>query len=176
MLNVPPRLDQQLLVHDKRAERKEGPGAEAPGPERRSNGLLETKSERKAEGARLLVGALVFRRTAAGEDDRDKKELKERHDNLGITPEVLDQTSMEERITPNLPPAFVWFGTDDKLLIPAQKVLDRAISLGCRIDLELAKDADHGFFNDFEPYFSNALRSIDTFLESIGFVEGPPTI
>ena len=111
----------------------------------------------------LYNPAFVFEESATGERVR-------RHANLGVTPERQARISMRDKITADYPPAYVWFGSDDKLFEPAKSVIDHMQSLGCRVELDVAEEADHGYFNDYEPFYSDSVRRIDTFLQSLGYI------
>ena len=124
----------------------------------------------------LFNPALGLERIAEGRGGRSPEEARIHFEEIGGTDEVLKRITMTDKLTPDLPPTYMWFGTDDKLLIPARSFIDTARSRGCRIDLDLAEGADHGYFNDYEPFFSNSLRSVDLFLGSLGYVDGLPTI
>tara|TARA_B100000809_G_scaffold63492_3_gene60208 strand:- start:6075 stop:7049 length:975 start_codon:yes stop_codon:yes gene_type:complete len=80
------------------------------------------------------------------------------------------------------PPTVVFFGTHDKH-VPVKTVEEykqKMDSVGSRCDLFIYKDQKHGFFNYREtkeaPYFIETVYETDTFLESLGYLKGAPTI
>jgi len=85
--------------------------------------------------------------------------------------------SPAHNITKEAPPTIVFLGDSDKL-IPV-KVLrefeDAMKKAGVRCDAHVYPNAGHGFFNR-EPHFTLTLRETDTFLASLGWLQGPPTL
>jgi acetyl esterase/lipase len=75
----------------------------------------------------------------------------------------------------NCPPAVVFFGTADSLLGAGEPFVRRAQALGRRIDLWMASDMPHGFFNR-SPWQESVTRIADEFLTSLGFLSGSPTL
>ena len=77
------------------------------------------------------------------------------------------------------PPTIVFLGTKDKL-IPVETAQYYKIvmeKVGSRCDLHLYKDQPHGFFNlNNIEYYNNTVHKTDLFLESLGYIEGEPTI
>jgi acetyl esterase/lipase len=78
------------------------------------------------------------------------------------------------------PPAIVFLGTEDSN-IPVSTALEYKRLMeeaGSRCDLHLYEGEKHGFFNFNRGYrmYSETLLETDRFLESIGFLEGPPAI
>jgi len=90
-------------------------------------------------------------------------------------------TATIEAITPNrfvaagTPPAVIFFGSDDPLLLGADRYLAKAVPLGVRADLWVAAGQPHGFFNR-APWIQVTARQADEFLRSLGYLEGEPTI
>jgi acetyl esterase/lipase len=85
--------------------------------------------------------------------------------------------SPAQNITPNAPPAVVFLGTKD-YLIPtavAERFKANMEKAGVRCDLHLYQGRNHGFFNQ-EPYRTATLFETDKFLESLGWLEGKPTL
>ncbi|MBI1895981.1 MAG: hypothetical protein HYS04_05515, partial [Acidobacteria bacterium] len=76
------------------------------------------------------------------------------------------------------PPAIMFFGTADPLLEPARKYVREAHALDNRVELFLARDQRHGFFNDNPADYSwhaSVLWITDRFLTSLGYLDGRPT-
>ena len=78
-------------------------------------------------------------------------------------------------ITKKVPPAIIFFGTDDGLGAGGQAYLDKSAEAGNRAELYLAQGMKHGFFNK-SPWMESTLRQADVFLASLGYVQGNPTI
>jgi len=74
-------------------------------------------------------------------------------------------------------PAVVFFGTKDKLVSvqTAEAYKTKMLEAGNRCELFLYTDQPHGFFNKGES-FTQTLRQTDIFLESLGYIQGKPTI
>lgn len=85
-------------------------------------------------------------------------------------------------IRPGIPPSLVMHGTADKVVTAAQsqKFAEAAREAGSRCDLILLEDTGHAFvvpaYKSPEPVVVSAVRHADGFLESIGYVTGPPTL
>ena len=86
-------------------------------------------------------------------------------------------------IDKNHPPTLVFFGDSDSLVpVPtAEKYQRRMHELGIRSELQVFSGKGHGFFNwerDESPtkeFVTATLTAMDTFLASLGFLEGEPT-
>jgi acetyl esterase len=79
------------------------------------------------------------------------------------------------------PPTITFLGTEDAL-IPVETMQTFANKIrreGGRCDVHIYEEASHGFFNAKDwgnlRYFE-ALRATDRFLESLGWIEGPPLV
>lgn len=94
------------------------------------------------------------------------EELVER----GMLDEPKPHMLLEPKLTKAFPPAYVWFGTDDKLLPPARSFFEKARELGCRVELDLSEGSDHGYFNDYMEIFNPSMAKIDAFLSSLGLI------
>jgi acetyl esterase/lipase len=80
-------------------------------------------------------------------------------------------------VTSNAPPAILFLGRADKLIPVAtmERFQKDMRAVGVRCDLFLYKDVGHSFFNE-EPYKTETLLEADKFLESLGWLQGPPTL
>lgn len=80
-------------------------------------------------------------------------------------------------ITKGAPPTIVFFGTKDKTTpVASSKAYENRMNeVGSRCDLFLYEGAAHSFFNR-RKYFIETLRETDVFLESLGYLEGKPTL
>ena len=89
--------------------------------------------------------------------------------------------SVGEKIAPALfqkkgaPPAIFFFGTADRLNGPAAEFIAQSRGLGNRCDYFTAADQPHAFFNR-QPWTSATAIQADTFLASLGYLQGPPTL
>jgi acetyl esterase len=110
--------------------------------------------------------------SVTGASEEEVNERRERLAQQGVTPDDGARFSSLDNLQPGLPPAYIWFGTDDRLLVPARGYIEKAESLGAEITLQLAQDADHGYFNDYEEFFTSSLRMVDSFLSANGFLTG----
>ena len=76
------------------------------------------------------------------------------------------------------PPATIFFlGTEDKLIpvSTAEKYKKLIEDQGGRCDLFIYEGQGHSFFNK-PPYFQKTIYEADVFLQSLGYLEGEPTI
>jgi acetyl esterase/lipase len=82
------------------------------------------------------------------------------------------------KVTKAGPPAILFFGTKDDLLLKARDFAAGLIAAGTRAELYTAADQGHGFFNDRpnSPWHALVVRQTDLFLASLGYVKGVPTI
>ncbi|QOD61980.1 alpha/beta hydrolase [Polaribacter haliotis] len=80
-------------------------------------------------------------------------------------------------VTKGAPPTIVFFGTKDKTtpVISSKEYEQKMKNVGSRIDLHLYEGATHSFFNKGD-YFIDTLIKTDVFLESLGYLEGKPTL
>ncbi len=91
------------------------------------------------------------------------------------------EISPMHNIKPGMPPTIIFLGTEDGAfpVNTAKKFKKLMEESGNRCDLKLYKDQVHGFFNFREgknEYYYKTVYDADVFLESIGYVEGDPTI
>ena len=75
-----------------------------------------------------------------------------------------------------MPPAIVFFGTEDKLVpvATAESFKRRMFEVGSRSELSLFEGAGHGFFNfgrSENRYFDDTVSQMDQFLVSLGFLK-----
>lgn len=83
-------------------------------------------------------------------------------------------------IEPGAPPTILFLGTQDAL-IPVETVEYYKVvmeKVGSRCDLFLYEGQKHGFFNfaASEEHYKKTVYEADKFLESLGYLNGPPTI
>lgn len=82
------------------------------------------------------------------------------------------------KVTKGGPPAILFFGTEDPLQEKARDFARQLIAAGTRAEFYTAEGQRHGFFNRSEssPWHILVLRQIDSFLRSLGFLQGDPAI
>ena len=82
-----------------------------------------------------------------------------------------------QHLTPDFPPAIVFFGSkDDKWLKGWNSAYTKMQSLDIRsVDFWIADGQEHSFFNK-QPWQDMTLRASDEFLESLGLIHGEPTL
>jgi acetyl esterase/lipase len=73
------------------------------------------------------------------------------------------------------PPTLLMYGTLDRYLKQGEDYIRRAKKLGVRADLYTAAGQTHAFFNN-SPWKERTLYRVDQFLESLGWLKGPPTL
>lgn len=95
--------------------------------------------------------------------------------NLCDKPRLVEQIAGLDRPEPGQPPAIVFFGTADRLLVPSREFCQKAIDLDNRCELWIAEGQRHGFFNR-SPWHEATLFQADKFLASLGYLQGEPTI
>lgn len=78
-------------------------------------------------------------------------------------------------ITAGAAPTVAFLGTNDALIpvSTGEQYCERLEAVGTRCELHLYDGAGHGFFNN---RFEDTINKTDVFLESLGFISGPPTI
>jgi len=78
-------------------------------------------------------------------------------------------------VAKGMPPAVIFFGTDDRLLAGGREFFAKGRALGNRVELFTAAGQPHGFFNR-SPWNEVTAREADRFLVSLGYVSGEPTL
>ena len=80
-------------------------------------------------------------------------------------------------ISKGSPPTIILTGTNDKI-VPVESIMNyKKImeSIGSRCDVILYEGAEHAFFNTGEDFVDTLYRT-DVFLNSLGYIDGEPTI
>lgn len=88
------------------------------------------------------------------------------------------QISPAHNIGKDTPPTIVFLGTKDKLIpvSTAENYKKKMEANKVRCDLHLYEGQKHGFFNlKNKEYYLKTVIEMDRFLESLGYLEGPPT-
>lgn len=97
----------------------------------------------------------------------------------GRVSEYWEDFSPMHNIGRDTPPTIVFLGTSDKLIpvSTADEYRNRMTQKRLRCDLFLYENQQHGFFNYAnKEHFFLTLREADRFLQSLGFLEGEPTL
>ncbi|MFQ6132844.1 MAG: alpha/beta hydrolase [Armatimonadota bacterium] len=96
--------------------------------------------------------------------------------------ERLGSADIAQAISPTLhlsedtPPAIMFYGTDDRLIVHGEEFLEKAAEIaGLRVEMYTAEGVGHGFFNR-PPWKQKTLYKADQFLASLGYLEGEPTL
>jgi acetyl esterase/lipase len=91
------------------------------------------------------------------------------------------EISPAHNIRKGMPPAIVFFGSNDKLMkVPTMEAFKKAMEdVGSRSELHVYQGRTHGFFNmskgDGSDYVDSVIK-MDVFLASLGFLEGKPAL
>ena len=85
------------------------------------------------------------------------------------------QASPNNSLSKGVPPAIIFFGTNDFLLDSGKEYVKKAKELGLNSELHLADGQKHGFFNR-SPWKERTLYLTDQFLIKYGYLTGKPTI
>lgn len=89
--------------------------------------------------------------------------------------EIASKISPNDHLTRSVPPAIVFFGTDDRLLATGEEFVEKAKDLDLAVELYTAEGEGHGFFNR-SPWLERTLYLSDLFLMRHGYTEGEPTV
>lgn len=89
--------------------------------------------------------------------------------------------TMARKISPNyflskeVPPALIFFGTEDRLNEGGKEYLAKARNLGLDARMYMAPGQGHGFFNR-SPWQERTTFLMDEFLTAHGYLQGKPTL
>lgn len=91
--------------------------------------------------------------------------------------ERFEEFSPSQHVRPGAPPTIIFLGTKDNLVpVPVnERFKEKMQKAGVRCDAVYYEGEGHGFFNR-EPFLTRTLIEADTFLASLGWLKGPPTI
>lgn len=78
-------------------------------------------------------------------------------------------------ISPQTPPTLLLFGTADPLIKQGEEFIEKARANQVKVEMFTAEGAKHGFFNQ-SPWLERTTLRVDTFLKSLGYLEGEPTL
>jgi len=93
-------------------------------------------------------------------------------------PEIRDDFRPWTGIHDKMPPTLSMWGEKDKFLSPEvmKEFQKKMTDAGVRCEIEIYPDQGHSFFDDEEKWVTTTVGRADTFLASIGFIEGEPTV
>ena len=89
---------------------------------------------------------------------------------LKIAEDEAQKYVITDNVVPDLPPTYMWFGSDDGLLRPGMEFKEKAESQGATVDLQVTEGVGHGHSNDYEPVFKSTIERIDSFLVASGLL------
>jgi len=89
--------------------------------------------------------------------------------------EVAKQVSPNHHLDSAVPPAIIYFGTNDRMTSMGEDYVKKAKEHGVEAELYLAEGAGHGFFNR-SPWLERTTYLTDKFLARHGYLDGEPTI
>jgi len=89
--------------------------------------------------------------------------------------EIARKISPTLHMDKDTPPAVIFFGSEDELKVHGDEYWEKAEQLGLRADKFIAEGMGHAFHYR-TPWRQRCLIVADKFLESLGFLEGPPTM
>ncbi|CAN5386666.1 alpha/beta hydrolase [soil metagenome] len=96
--------------------------------------------------------------------------------------EHADELSPAGHVNPKAPPTLLMIGTADRL-IPVKTIeafAEKMKAAGVRCEIRLYQGQPHGFFNPKKgtsnPFTYETLLEVDKFLNSLGWLPGPPTL
>jgi acetyl esterase/lipase len=92
-----------------------------------------------------------------------------------------DETLAAWKVGKSVPPMILFFGTVDPLAAASREMARQAAAQGNRVEFYTAEGQKHGFFNDPAKgrgagWPEAVLYQTDLFLESLGYLKGPPTL
>jgi acetyl esterase/lipase len=92
-----------------------------------------------------------------------------------------EEFSPMHNIAEGMPPAIVFFGSEDTLVpvSTCREFTRRMAAGGARCDMWIYEGQTHAFFNykdGTNPYYAATVYEADRFLASIGYLEGEPTL
>ncbi len=134
----------------------------------------EDKSISSRPNALVLFNPAVS--LAPGASDADNKRGAPLAERLGVPP---DKISPANHVTKGLPPTLILIGTKDFLIEGNREFVEKMKAAGNRCELDLYDGREHGFFNfgrGSNKDFRATTASMDRFLASLGYVQGPPTV
>lgn len=105
-----------------------------------------------------------------------KKQAEGLASRIGVAPERL---SPAHHVVKELPPTLILIGSDDFLIEGNREFHEKMQAAGNRCELDLYDGRSHGFFNygrGNNADFKATTASMDRFLTSLGYLQGPPSV
>ena len=95
---------------------------------------------------------------------------------LGLGPEMAIKISPYHNLSKEVPPAFLFYGTDDVgLVATGVDFIEKSKKLGTIAELYIAEGQPHGFSNR-SPWLERTIYLVDKFLARYVYTQGEPTI
>jgi ankyrin repeat protein/acetyl esterase/lipase len=95
---------------------------------------------------------------------------------LGIGSKMAIKISPYHNLSKEVPPAFLFYGTDDPGLVRGGiDFVEKSKKLGTIVELYTAKGQRHGSFQSF-PWLERTIYMVDKFLARYGYTQGEPTM
>jgi acetyl esterase len=94
---------------------------------------------------------------------------------VGNDEQVAKAISPTHFLVNDSPPAILFYGTEDSLLLQGKAFMKRSKEVGHKTELYLAEGMGHGFINR-PPWQNRTLLRADEFLTSLGYLTGRPTL
>jgi len=89
--------------------------------------------------------------------------------------EIGRKISPNHHLSKEVPPAILFFGTEDRFTDGGKEFIQKTKDLGVRARLHLAPGQPHGFFNR-SPWQERTTFLMDEFLAAHGYLKGKPTL
>jgi acetyl esterase len=89
--------------------------------------------------------------------------------------EIGRQISPNQHLSKEVPPAVLFFGTEDRFTEGGKEFIQKAKDLGLQAQMYLAPGQPHGFFNR-SPWQERTTFLMDEFLAAHGYLQGKPTL
>ena len=88
---------------------------------------------------------------------------------------LAENTIALKDFTATTPPSVQFYGSRDEMVEYGRYTLVQAGTLGNKVDVHIAKDQGHGFFNN-TPWRESTMAIADAFLVKHGYLQGPPAL
>jgi acetyl esterase/lipase len=89
--------------------------------------------------------------------------------------EIGRKISPNHYLSTDVPPAIIFFGTEDRLNEGGKEFIVKAKDLGLQTQMYMAPGQGHGFFNR-SPWQERTAFLMDEFLTARGYLKGKPTL
>lgn len=104
--------------------------------------------------------------------------IASRGNHLKWAPEIAADFNYFEAMGPEMPPTLAMWGSEDKFItVEKMNAFQKKLTdAGVRCEIEIYQDQKHSWFDNSKEWVGITLGRADTFLASLGFLKGPPTI